>query len=119
MTAGASSGESAGRHTDGGDAIALEAHTEGCVLPLRVQPGARRDGIVGRHGAALKVAVTAAPEKGKANEAVLKVLQKQLGIKRSALEILGGHTSRNKRVLVRGVDAAALCARLASSLSVV
>jgi uncharacterized protein (TIGR00251 family) len=99
------------------EAIALEEHAEGCVLAIHVQPGSRRAGIVGRHGDALKVAVTAAPEKGKANEALLEVLHKQLGVKRSTLEILSGHTSRRKKVLVRTVDAAALRELLRAELA--
>lgn len=97
------------------DPIGLEAHPEGSVLPIHLQPGSRRAGIVGRHGTALKVAVTAAPEKGKANRALLDLLHKQLGVKRAALEIISGHTSRDKRVLLRGIDSRTLQERLGTA----
>jgi uncharacterized protein (TIGR00251 family) len=77
-------------------------HIEGCVLPIRAVPGARRATILGTHAGALKVAVTAQAEKGKANDALLHLLRKQLGMKRSELELIAGETSREKRILVRG-----------------
>jgi uncharacterized protein (TIGR00251 family) len=92
--------------------IALQSHSHGCVMTVRAMPGARREGIVGRHGPALKVAVTAAAQKGKANKALIDVLTKQLGLKRSALELVAGQTSPNKKVLVHGVNCSALRARL-------
>ena len=75
----------------------------GTVLKVRAAPGASRDRIVGRLGDALKIAVRVAPEKGKANHAILAVLARQLRVPARALEILGGQTSRDKRVLVRGM----------------
>ncbi len=72
------------------------------VLRLHVQPGAARAGMGGRHGDAVKVAVSAPPDKGKANEAVLVLVAAALGVPRSAVELVGGTTSRAKRVAVRG-----------------
>jgi uncharacterized protein len=74
-------------------------------LRLRVSPGASRTEIVGPHGDAWKVRVTAPPESGKANEAVLDLLATALGVPRSATEIVGGAGSRNKVVAIRGVTA--------------
>jgi uncharacterized protein (TIGR00251 family) len=84
--------------------IEIEPHKEGCVVPLRVQAGARRAGLVGVHNAALKVAVSQPAEKGKANQAVVELVAKALGLRRSQLELVAGQTSPNKRLLVRGLD---------------
>jgi uncharacterized protein (TIGR00251 family) len=70
----------------------------GTRLRLRVKPGARKNAVLGIHGGALKVGVTAAPEKGKANRAVLGVLAEALDLAPSALEILSGHASQDKSV---------------------
>ena len=97
--------------------IEITAHPEGCVLPVRVQPGARRTGIVGEQAGALKVAVTAPPQDGRANKAVIEVVHETLGIKRSQVELLSGLTSRDKKVLIRGLAKDDLDALIASVLS--
>jgi len=61
--------------------------------------------VVGVYGTSLKLAVTAAPEKGKANKAILKLLAKRLGVSPSSVSILSGETSKQKKVLVQGVEA--------------
>ena len=96
--------------------ISLTNHEAGVILPVRAQPGARKAGIVGEHGGALKVAVTAPPEDGRANKALLEVLSEALGLKRSQLELLSGATSREKRFLVHGLTLTELAARIASAL---
>ena len=68
-----------------------------------VQPGAKKDRIVGEHGGCLKVAVTAPPEGGRANKAVARLLAKTLGTKKSLVEIVSGAASRKKRVAIVGV----------------
>ena len=93
--------------------IAITDHAEGCVLPVRAQPGARRAGVQGEQNGALKVAVTAPPEDGRANQALVEVLREALGLKRSQLELLSGQTSRDKRFLIRGLTRAELEQRLA------
>jgi len=72
-------------------------------LRLRVIPGAPRSGIVGRHGDAWKVRVVAAPEAGKANEAVLDLLARTLALPRRDLELTAGKASRDKVVMVGGL----------------
>jgi len=96
--------------------IAVTDHAEGCVLPVRAQPGARKNGVVGEQAGALKVAVTAPPEDGRANKALAEALRAALGVKRSQVELVGGQTSRDKRFLIRGLTRADLEARLASLL---
>jgi uncharacterized protein len=79
-------------------------------LQLKVVPKSSRDRVVGWIGDRLKVQVTAAPERGKANEAVVKVLAAALGVSRSQVRIIAGETSPLKTVEV-DVDHA-LLARL-------
>lgn len=92
--------------------IAVTEHGEGCVLPVRAQPGARRAGVQGEQAGALKIAVTAPPEDGRANQALVEALRKALGVKRSQVELIGGQTSRDKRFLIRGLTRAELESRL-------
>jgi uncharacterized protein (TIGR00251 family) len=96
--------------------IDLKPHAEGVVLPVRAQPGAKRSAIVGVHGGALKVAVAAPPQDGKANEALVDVLRDALGMKRSQVELIAGQTSRDKKFLIRGVATDWLRQRLAGLL---
>jgi uncharacterized protein (TIGR00251 family) len=96
--------------------IEVGDHVEGCVLPVRAQPGARRAGVQGEQNGALKVAVTAPPEDGRANQALLEVLREALGLKRSQVELLSGQTSRDKRFLIRGVAKDELRRRVAGLL---
>lgn len=79
------------------------SHPEGCLLAVRAQPGARKAGVQGEHGEALKVAVTAPPEDGRANQAITELLRDWLGLKRSQVELISGATNRNKQFLIRGM----------------
>lgn len=92
--------------------VAVTEHAEGLVLPVRAQPGARRAGVLGEQAGSLKVAVTAPPEGGRANKAILEVLRDALRLKRSQLTLLGGETSRDKRFLLRGLTKPQLQERL-------
>jgi len=75
-------------------------------LRLRVSPGATRTELVGRHGSAWKVRVSAAPERGRANDAVVALLASRLDVPRASLSIVAGVTGRDKVVELRGLDAA-------------
>lgn len=88
--------------------IAIEPHPEGAVLPVRARAGASRNEIAGEHGGALRVLVTAAPEKGQANRAIITLLAKQFRLAKSACELISGATSPQKRFLVRGITPQAL-----------
>ena len=85
------------------DAVHLEPHSEGTILAVQAQPRAKQNGIVGCHDGALKVQVTQAPEKGKANSALEKVLAKSLGLRNSQVRLLTGATSTRKRFLLTGI----------------
>lgn len=80
--------------------IKLEPHPRGVVLPVRAHAGARRSAILGEREGALRVAVTAAPEKGKANRAIIDLLSKSFGVAKSSIELVAGETSPQKRFLV-------------------
>jgi uncharacterized protein len=90
----------------------LQPHADGTILPVRAQPGARRNEIRGEQDGMLKVCVTQAPEKGKANKAVIELLSKSLGLRRSQIELLSGDTSHQKRFLVHGLTAQELLDRI-------
>jgi len=75
--------------------------SEGTRLRLRVKPGAKRTAVVGVHGGALKIAVNAPPERGKANGAVVDLLAENLGLPSEAVTIVGGLGSPDKVVLVK------------------
>jgi uncharacterized protein (TIGR00251 family) len=83
--------------------VTITPHPEGSVLAVRAQPGAWKAGVVGEQAGALKVAVTAPPEDGRANQALTEMLRDWLGLKRSQVELAGGATNRNKQFLIRGV----------------
>jgi uncharacterized protein len=85
-------------------------------LPVRAQPGARRNEIRGVQDGALKVCVTQSPEKGKANKALVELLSKKLGLKKSQIELVAGETSHQKRFLIRGVDAKDLASRIQQAM---
>jgi uncharacterized protein (TIGR00251 family) len=82
---------------------------------LRVSPGARSNAIVGRHGEGWKVRVTAAPEGGKANDAVLRLLAERLDLPGKSLALVSGPSSRDKIVELSGIDTAEAERRLARS----
>ena len=72
-------------------------------LNIRVQPKARRNSIeVGDDGKVV-VRVTTAPEGGKANDAVVALLAKQLGVAKGRIQIVRGHRARDKQVHIEGV----------------
>lgn len=82
------------------------------MLKLRVSAGAAKSQIQGIHAGALKLSVTEAPDKGKANRGILKLLAKSLDIPVRNIEISSGHTSQNKVVAITDIDASTLRQKL-------
>ncbi len=82
------------------------------VIDVKVSPGARRDAICEWLGDTLKLRVRAAPERGKANAAVIRLLATHLGLPQHQVTVLSGHADRRKRIAIRGLAAAALAERL-------
>ena len=79
---------------------------------LKVVPGASRAGLAGLYGDRLKLRVTAAPESGKANKAVLAFLAETLGVPRADLELIRGTAMPLKTIAVRGLARADVERRL-------
>ncbi len=92
--------------------LELRSREDGVVLKIRAVPGARREGILGLYGDALKLATAAAPERGKANRRLLALLAETLQLPPRKLELVSGETAREKRVLIRGLTADELRIRL-------
>ena len=95
----------------------LQPHPDGVILPVRAQPGARRNEIRGEQDGMLKVCVTQSPEKGKANKALFELLGKLLRLRKSQIELLSGETSHHKRFLLRDVTAKELEERIQKVVS--
>ncbi len=72
-------------------------------LDVRVQPGARRSGFVGWYGDLPKLAVTAPPVDGAANEEVLRTVATAFGLRPRQVRLVGGGTSRTKRLEIDGL----------------
>lgn len=85
-------------------------------LVVRVKPRAARAGLLGRHGAGVKVAVRAVPERGKANDELLRLLAKVLQVPTTALAVVGGEHAQDKRLRVSGITAVEMERRLAAAL---
>lgn len=91
---------------------AVSEHAQGTVVRLHVQPGARRCSFCGLHGDRIRVAVSEPPEKGRATEAVRRLLADQLQLPVSKITLLRGQTSRQKDLLLAGMTPAAVLQRL-------
>jgi hypothetical protein len=76
------------------------------TFAVRVTPRAKQNKVQPQADGSLKVYVTAPPEDGRANEAVVEVIAQWLGVKRRNVEIIRGATSRNKVVRVTGAGKA-------------
>jgi uncharacterized protein (TIGR00251 family) len=76
---------------------------DGIVVSVKVQPNSSKDRVVGEYADQIKIAVTVAPEKGKANKAVIKLFAKWLGIKSSDIQIISGETLRDKELFIRNI----------------
>jgi uncharacterized protein len=85
------------------------------LIPVKVVPRASTDEIVGWRAGMLKVRVTAPPQDGRANAATTALLAAALGLRKSAVSIVAGHGSAQKRVAVVGLDRAEIERRLAAT----
>jgi uncharacterized protein (TIGR00251 family) len=93
--------------------LTIQELDEGAVFAAKIVPGSSGPTrICGLLDGMLKIKVSAAPEKGKANQCLLRFLAKKLGAKKNAVRIISGKTSPVKRVHVSGVSADALLKKL-------
>jgi uncharacterized protein len=95
--------------------IPIRESLEAVSFAVRVQPRASRNAVVGEIGDAVKIALTAPPVDGKANEACIEFLAKLLGVARSSVTIAAGETGRNKVIRVAGMKASQVRERLGLS----
>ncbi len=102
---------------EGVENLQLRQDENGVTISVKVVPGSSRDKVVGILGECLKIATSAAPEKGKANAAIVKTLAKTLGVDRRDVEIVAGTTSQRKEVRIRGISAEGLLEALRRSQS--
>jgi len=76
----------------------------GAVVNFKVIPRSSRNEIAGKEGEAYRVRITAPPVEGLANKALVELLSKKLGVSKGRIEIVSGHRSRRKAVLVHGLS---------------
>jgi uncharacterized protein (TIGR00251 family) len=86
------------------DVESEEGEPAGIVLRVRVQPGAGRSSVTGRHGDALAVRVAAPPIAGRANAQCIELVADLFGVRKSEVELVSGDKSRLKRVRVAGIE---------------
>jgi uncharacterized protein len=86
-------------------AFTVRDTAHGAQFALRVQPRASRNAIAGVMGDAVKLAITAPPVDGKANQAVVEYLAELFDVAKSSIAIVSGETGRNKLIAVRGLSA--------------
>lgn len=84
-------------------------------IQLRIAPGARRTGVVGRYGTSWKIRVAAAPERGRANGALVAYLAQQLGIAPAGIKVVSGASGRDKLVELSGIGLEEAERRLAAA----
>jgi len=92
--------------------LMIQKTDDGVVFTAKVVPGSSRTAVCGLFDGMLKIKVSAAPEKGKANECLIEFLAKQLGMKKNAVRMISGWTGRVKRLQVSGISAAMLLKKL-------
>ena len=82
----------------------LRAHPNGVCLSVKAQPRASTNEIGEPAGAELKIRVTALPVASAANAALVELLAETLDCPRGAVQLIAGHASRHKKVLIRGMS---------------
>lgn len=97
--------------------IAVTAHASGSILPVRAKPGAKKDEAIDAHDGALRVAVSAQPEAGKANDAIVALLAELLNLKKSQITLVSGARSKAKKFLIAGLGPDDLIARIEAALT--
>jgi uncharacterized protein len=85
--------------------VPIKESATGVTFAVKVHPRARKNAIAGVIGDALKLALTAPPVDGKANQAVMEFFADLFAISRSSVTIASGETSRNKVIHVSGIRA--------------
>ena len=92
--------------------------SDGCVLSVRVHPGAKRNAINGVHDGALKISLTTPPTDGRANEALIAFLAEKLRLPKARVALVSGQTNRSKVLRITGLNAEEVRALLSPELLV-
>ncbi|RZU41957.1 DUF167 domain-containing protein [Edaphobacter modestus] len=89
---------------------------DGSTVTVRIHPGAKKDAVTGTHAGAVKIALSAPPIDGRANEALIAFVAEQLHLPRSRVALLSGASSRSKVLRIAGKSAAEVQAALSPSV---
>ena len=92
--------------------LTIQEVNGGVVFVAKIVPGSSRTGLCGLLDGMLKIKISAAPEKGKANQALVGFLAKKLGVKKNAVSIISGQTNPVKQVQVLGISTETLLKKL-------
>lgn len=92
--------------------IGIRESAAGVSIAVRLQPKAKKNAVVGEMEGALKLAVTAPPIDGRANEACIRFIAELLNVARSSVTIAAGASSRNKVIRIEGLTAEQVRSRL-------
>ncbi|MFI5102477.1 MAG: DUF167 domain-containing protein [Terriglobales bacterium] len=92
--------------------VAINNSSAGATFAVKVHPRTKKNALTGEVGDALKLALTAPPVDGKANQACIDFFAKLLKVPRSSVTIAAGQTSRNKVIHVAGLSAEEVRKRL-------
>lgn len=95
----------------------LRSINGGCILSVRVHPGAKHNAITGTHDGALKISLTTPPSDGRANQVLIVFLAERLNIPRTSIELISGPANRSKAFRLTGITAAEAESRLLSDLA--
>ena len=92
--------------------LTIQEVDDGVIFTAKVMPGSNRTAVCGLLDEILKIKVSAAPERGKANQCLIELLAKQLGVKKNAVSIISGKTKPIKHVQVLGISPETLLKKL-------
>jgi len=84
--------------------LIISEKPDGCLLKCWIQPRSSRSAVIGIHGDALKIALTAPPVDGKANKELLKFMAKYFKLPQRGIQITVGESSRSKTILISGLN---------------
>lgn len=96
--------------------LAIEEFSGGAILPVKAQPGSRKNELRGIHDGRLRVCITQVAARGRANKAIVALLSKTLAIPKSSLAIQSGHLSSQKKIAVIGMTIVSLRERVKRAL---
>jgi len=94
--------------------VVKQPETPSATFAVRVVPRASKEGVAGFEGGVLRIRLNAPPVEGKANEALVRFLAKELGVSRGSVTLVSGEKGRNKIVRIDGMTSEAVLSALVS-----